>query len=151
MRLDFSAHHLAEVRLSIEPTIIRLIANHITGEELENIENNIAFCEEKLEKSKGAIQLKDYHAIGAKNLEFHRLIAQATYNPIFVLTIDYLMEFIFDFRKSLYTPDINLCAKVVSDHKAIFRSLKAGKGEEAEIKMLNHLKYLEEYQMNEGL
>ena len=61
------------------------------------------------------------------------------------------MEFIFDFRKSLFTPDINLCAKVVSDHKAIFRSLKAGKGEEAEIKMLNHLKYLEEYQMNEGL
>jgi DNA-binding FadR family transcriptional regulator len=83
--------------------------------------------------------------------EFHRLIAQATYNPIFVLTVDYLMDFIFDFRKSMFTPDINLCTKVVSDHRGIFTSLKESNGVEAEEKMLAHLKYLEEYQMNEGL
>jgi GntR family transcriptional regulator, transcriptional repressor for pyruvate dehydrogenase complex len=150
-RRDFSAHHLAEVRLTVEPTIIKLISKHITSEELQNLESNIAFCEEKLKGAKGTIPLKDYHAIGEKNLEFHRLIAQATYNPIFVLTIDYLMDFIFDFRKSLFTPDVNLCAKVVSDHRGILNLLKEGNGEEAESKMLTHLKYLEEYQMNEGL
>jgi GntR family transcriptional repressor for pyruvate dehydrogenase complex len=148
-RRDFLPSHLAQVRLVIEPTIVRIVASQITEEESATLEDNITYCEGKLEKIRGPIQLKDYNVIGEKNLEFHRLIAQATRNPVFALTVDYIMDFIFDFRKSIFTPDINLCIKVVCDHRGILAMLKEGNAEEAEKRMLSHLRYLEEYQMNE--
>jgi GntR family transcriptional repressor for pyruvate dehydrogenase complex len=150
-RRDFSSHHLAEVRLTIEPTIVRIASTQITADELASLENNLITCEEKIERSKPAIQLKDYHFIGEKNLEFHRLIGEATHNPVFVLTMDYILDFISDFKKSYFTPDIQLCTKVIDDHRDIFTSLKEGKTTEAEAKMLSHLKYLEVYQMDERL
>ena len=150
-RREFSAHHLAQVRLTIEPTIVKIAAKQITPEELKNLENNLAYCERKLEKETAEIRLKDYHAIGQKNLEFHKLIVQATLNPILVLTMDYVLDFVSDFKKSIFTPDIKFCSKVVNDHRGIFNSLKKGKTEEAEAKMLSHLKYLEDYQMDETL
>jgi GntR family transcriptional repressor for pyruvate dehydrogenase complex len=150
-RREFSAHHLAEVRLTIEPTIVSIALPQITASELTSIEDNLITCEEKIERSKPGIQLKDYHFIGEKNLEFHRLIAEATHNPVFVLTMDYILDFISDFKKSYFTPDIELCTKVVNDHRDIFTSLKEGNTQEAEAKMLSHLKYLEVYQMDERL
>jgi len=149
-RREFSAHHLAQVRLTIEPTMVRIVAGQINGEELTEMENNLIFCEKKLEKETTSIQLKDYHAIGEKNIEFHRLIARATYNPIFVLTMDYLLDFIFDFRNSVFKPDFKFCRKVVAEHHEIFSAIKSGSTQEAEARMLSHLKYLEEYQMDES-
>jgi GntR family transcriptional regulator, transcriptional repressor for pyruvate dehydrogenase complex len=150
-RRKFSASHLAEVRLTIEPTIIRIVTPVITKEELKALEDNLAYCDSKLKNTPPAIPLKDYYDIGEKNIEFHRLIAYATHNPVFVLTMDYLMDFIFDFKKSVFTPDIEHCAQVVNDHHKIFAALKSGKVKEAESRMLSHLKYLEKYQMNEGV
>lgn len=109
------------------------------------------YCENILSKVSRAISLKDYHAIGLKNLEFHRLITEATHNPVFMLTMDYILEFIPDFKKSFFTPDVEMCTKVVNDHRAIYNSLKEGNTQEAEARMLSHLKYLEDYQMDEKL
>ncbi|MBN1190469.1 MAG: FadR family transcriptional regulator [Dehalococcoidales bacterium] len=150
-RRKFSAHHLAEVRLTVEPPIIRMIASIITPEELQVLEENISFCENKMEKTPPSFPFKEYFSVGEKNIEFHRLIAQATHNPVFVLTMDYVMDFIFDFKKSIFTPDIHHCAKVVEDHRSIFSALKAGDAAEAEARMLAHLHYIEKYQMNEGI
>jgi GntR family transcriptional repressor for pyruvate dehydrogenase complex len=150
-RRKFSAHHLAEVRLMVEPPIIRIIALQITPDELQGLQDNILYCERRLEKTTPAFPFKEYFSIGEKNIDFHRLIAQATHNPVFVLTIDYLMDFIFDFKKSIFTPDIEHCAQVVVDHRRIFTSLEKGNAEEAEARMLSHLRYLEKYQMNEGI
>ena len=150
-RREFTAHHLAQVRLTIEPTIVRIVAPQITPEELLALDDNLTYCEKKLEKETAAIQLKDYHAVGEKNLEFHRLIAEATHNPVFVLTTDYLLDFIPDFKKSYFTPDIEMCTRVVNDHRSIFNALKDGDAEDAAARMLSHLKYLEAYQMDESL
>lgn len=150
-RREFSAHHLAQVRLTIEPTIVKIAASQITPGEIKSLEDNLVYCEHKLEKATGDIRLKDYNAIGQKNLEFHKLIAQATLNPVLVLTMEYVLEFVSDFKKSMFTPDINFCTRLVNEHRGIFNSLKKGKTEEAEAKMLSHLKYLEDYQMDETL
>jgi len=150
-RQDFSAHHLAQVRLMIEPTIVKLAAQEITPAELASLEDNLTFCEGRLEKSTKSTLLGDYRAIGEKNLEFHKIITQATDNPILVLTIDYILDFISDFKKSMFTPDIKFSAKLVSDHRDILTALKQGNPEEAEARMLSHLQYLEKYQMDESL
>jgi len=147
-RRVFTAPHLAQVRLTIEPTIVRLAVPEITPDELLSLENNITYCEERITKARGALQLRDCQVIGEKNLEFHRIIAQATHNPVFALTIDYLMDFIFYFRKSI-APEVDLYIRVVNEHRNIFTAVKEGKAEEAEARMLQHLKYLELYQMDE--
>lgn len=148
-RRDFSAHHLAQVRLMIEPTMVKIVARQITPEELDNLENNLLYCENKLEKETVAIRLRDYHSLGEKNVEFHRLIAQATNNPVLVLTMDYVLDFISDFKKSIFTPDIDFCNQVAKEHRAIFAALKDRQGDVAEARMLAHLRYLENYQMDE--
>jgi GntR family transcriptional regulator, transcriptional repressor for pyruvate dehydrogenase complex len=148
-RREFSAHHLAQVRLMIEPTMVKIVAQEITPEGLDNLEKNLTYCEEKLEKETDAIRLKDYHSLGEKNVEFHRLIAQATNNPVLVLTMDYILDFISDFKKSIFTPDIDFCNQVTKEHRAIFSALKDRQGEKAEARMLAHLRYLENYQMDE--
>jgi GntR family transcriptional regulator, transcriptional repressor for pyruvate dehydrogenase complex len=150
-RRKFSAHHLAEVRLNVEPPMIRIVTPIITPEELQVIEDNLSFCEKKMEKTPPSFPFKEYFSVGEKNIEFHRLIAQATHNPVFVLTMDYLMDFIFDFKKSIFTPDIHHCAQVVEDHRNILCALKDRDAKEAEARMLSHLQYLEKYQMNEGI
>jgi GntR family transcriptional regulator, transcriptional repressor for pyruvate dehydrogenase complex len=150
-RREFTSHHLAQVRLTIEPTIVRIVTEQITPEELAALDDNLTYCENILAKVSTEITLKDYHAIGQKNLEFHRLITEATDNPVFVLTMDYILEFIPDFKKSFFTPDIEMSTQVVKEHRGIYNALKAGNTLEAESKMLSHLKYIEDYQMDERL
>jgi len=150
-RRDFSAHHLAQVRLTIEPTIVRIATQQITPEKLAEIEENLTFCDKKLEKGTTPIQPRDYHSVGEKNIEFHLLIAQATQNPVLVLTMDYILDFISDFKKSVITLDVDFCSNVVNEHREIFNALKNGNAEGAEAKMLSHLKYLETYQMDERI
>jgi GntR family transcriptional regulator, transcriptional repressor for pyruvate dehydrogenase complex len=149
-RQDFSSHHLAQVRLMIEPTIVRIAAGDISPAELTALEDNIVFCEKRIEKSSKATLLSDYRALGEKNLEFHKIITQATGNPILVLTMDYILDFVSDFKKSMFTPDIGFSSKLVSDHREIFTALKERNAEGAEAKMLSHLQYLEKYQMDES-
>jgi DNA-binding FadR family transcriptional regulator len=150
-RVEFSAHHLAQVRLTIEPTIVKIASSQITVSELAALENNLVYCETKLKKPKSPIPLKEYYAIGEKSIEFHKLISQATHNPAFVLTIDYLMDFIMYFRKNFFMPDVQHFNRVVNEHRDIFTHLKAGNAHKAEALMLSHLSYIDEYQMNEYL
>ena len=150
-RQDFSAHHLAQVRLMIEPTIVRIAAEEITPAGLAALEDNLVFCEKRIEKSTKTTLMGDYRALGEKNLEFHQVIAQATNNPILVLTMDYVLDFVSDFKKSMFVPDISFSSKLVRDHRSIFTALKERNTKEAEARMLAHLQYLEKYQMDESL
>jgi len=64
--------------MAIEPIIVKIAASRITLRELAEIEDNIVYCEEKLAIAQSDIPLKDYYEIGQKNVDYHRLIAQAT-------------------------------------------------------------------------
>ena len=150
-RVEFSAHHLAQVRLTIEPTIIKLATSQITVGEIATLEKNLIYCETKLKTTRAPVPLKEYYAIGEKSIEFHKLISQATHNPVFVLTIDYLMDFIMYFRKNFFMPDIEHFNRVVNEHRSIFTALKEGKAEKAKTIMRSHLSYIEDYQMNDYL
>ncbi len=145
VREECSPRDLAQVRLMIEPAIIKTVAPQINSSELGSLEDNLAYCEARLKKD--VITPKECQEVGEKNIEFHRLIAQAMHNPIFVLTLDYVNDFVYNFRKN--TLDIGLFGKVVNEHRNIFNSLKEHNAIEAEAKMLAHLKNLEEHDINE--
>jgi GntR family transcriptional regulator, transcriptional repressor for pyruvate dehydrogenase complex len=150
IRSNFSSHHLAEVRLMIEPTIVRMVAGHLPQTELKNLEENVAFCERRLAKLNSGLRLGDYRSLGEKHLEFHKLIAQATNNPVLVLTMDYILDFVADFKKSMFSPDVEFSRRLVEDHRGILNALKEGQSEKSEARMLAHLEYLEKYQMDES-
>jgi GntR family transcriptional repressor for pyruvate dehydrogenase complex len=149
-RSNFSAHHLAQVRLMIEPTIVKSITGNLPGEDLKSLEETVAYCERRLAKSGGTLRLSDYRALGEKHLEFHKLIAQATGNPVLVLTMDYVLDFISDFKKSMFSPDAEFSLRLIKDHRRILQALKDRQPQQAEAAMLEHLEYLEKYQMAES-
>jgi GntR family transcriptional regulator, transcriptional repressor for pyruvate dehydrogenase complex len=150
IRSHFSAHHLAEVRLMIEPTIVRLVAAAPPEAQLKALEQNVSYCEGKLAKVKATLKLSDYRALGERHLGFHKLIAQATANPVLVLTMDYVLDFVSDFKKSMFLPDYDFSLKLISDHRSILTALQKHDSAAAGSRMLAHLQYLEEYQMDES-
>ena len=150
-RKAFSARHLAEVRATIEPTIIRMAVARLERTELETLKSNVSFCETKLDEADDPLPLDVYSEIGYKNLDFHRLIAQATRNPVFALTIDYLMDFIHEFRKSVFTPNRNHWQRVIHEHRAIVTAMENGDAAGAEAEMTAHVKYIDIYQEDESI
>ena len=147
-RRQFTAHQLAQVRLTIEPTIVKIAASEIVPEEISTLEEIIADCQQRLDKAARNIQTRDFQVIGHRNVEFHRLIAESTHNPVFTLTMDYLMDFLTYFKKST-SPEIDLHRKVVNEHRDILTAIKERRAEEAEGLMLRHLQSVEDYQDNE--
>lgn len=147
-RRECTAHHLVQVRLTIEPAIIKIAIPQITPEEVKALEDNLNYCENKIEKAKDG-NLKEYYGIGEKSLEFHKLIAQATHNPAFSLTMDYLLDFINNIQKDFFEHDVELFSKVLKEHHDILKSIKESDVKGAGKKMLSHLKYLEDYQTKE--
>ena len=150
-RKALSAHHLAEVRATIEPAIVRAAVPEITDAELKALDENVAYCEQKLAAAAEPLSLEVYTEIGFRNLEFHRSIAQATRNPVFALTIDYLMDFIHEFRKSVFTPNRQHWQQVVMEHRALVTAMQKRNAAEAEAIMVKHVKYIGMYQDDENL
>jgi GntR family transcriptional repressor for pyruvate dehydrogenase complex len=135
----FTAKHLNEVRRIVEPATVQLAASKITPDELAEIEANIKYCENRIEKRKHAFSSSDFWAIEERNVEFHRLIAEATHNPILALTVDYVEDFLLSFKKATLVPDIRFSQQVVKDHKAIHAALKGGDVSAAGREMLRHV------------
>jgi GntR family transcriptional regulator, transcriptional repressor for pyruvate dehydrogenase complex len=135
----FSADDLSKVRTIIEPAVVSLAASQITPEELKNLKNNIRYCENKLRAKGNSISKKDFFDIEERNVEFHRLIAQATHNPLLMLIVDYMMDFLFSFKSSYLKPNIEFSIKTVAEHRTIVSLLEKGKVEEVQQAMYSHL------------
>lgn len=141
----FSVRHLTEVRIIIEPVAVKIAASQIGPHEIRQLERNVRYCEEKIEKARNALSEKDFFDIEEGNVEFHRLISEATHNPVLALTIDYVMDFLFNFKKAMLTPDINFSTGVIADHRNILCWLKEGDAQGGQREMLSHLKKVERY------
>ncbi len=104
---DLSAHHLYEVRQIIEPSAVKLAVQNIMTDELDKLEENVLYCEEKLRGIGPFIDEKDFFDLDDRNNTFHRLIANATHNPILSLTIDYIFDFLKGCETTYLVPDFN--------------------------------------------
>lgn len=142
---QFSARHLTELREIIEPAAVRIAAPQISSYEIGKLERNVRYCEKKIEKVGDVFSERDSFDIEERNVEFHRLIAEATHNPVLALTVDYVMDFLFSFKKAILTPDIIFSTEIVKDHRNILARLREGDGEGGEREMLSHLRRVEKY------
>jgi len=148
---DLSARHLYEVRKIVEPLAIKLAVKKITPDEIEKLEENVCYCEEKLRDISDILDEREFFDLDRKNNDFHRLIAETTHNPILSLTVDYIMEFLPECETKHLVLDVNYCVENIKDHRNIVEGIKERDEEKCAKRMLLHLERLDSYMINREL
>jgi GntR family transcriptional repressor for pyruvate dehydrogenase complex len=127
---DCTVAHLAELRLAMEPEVARMAAVRATAADKQAIK-------ELLEKRASV------SAAGGKvvmlDLEFHRLVAVASRNPLYLSLLDSIVTL----ERDLVIP-VNVFKeedrrRVDADHRDIFAAILARDAERASNAMRNHI------------
>ncbi len=123
--------NLTEARMAVEPYSVKLATERITEDTLWKIMQNIQEAKDCLDKeNKNDARLLD--------LEFHRLIAQASQNPVIFFMIDSIMDIMENNISS-----IPLAAKSVErtnqSHAKIYAALKDRDVRKAQDLMFEHI------------
>ena len=145
---NFSARDLSVMRDIVEPATVAIAAFNVSPGEIQTIENNVQYCEDKLEEKKDAFSTRVFFDIEERNVEFHRLLAEATHNPIIALTVDNMMDFVISFKRSTLVQDIDFSRATVTDHRVLLNDLKKHDSESARQHMIEHLKLVDNYLMS---
>ena len=123
--------NLTEARLAVEPFSVKLATDRITEDSLERIGLNLQETKEYLDKSNNS----DARLL---NLEYHRLIAQASGNPVIFFMIDSIMDIMENNISSII-----LSAKPVERtlryHEEIYFAIKDRNANVAQDLMLKHI------------
>jgi GntR family transcriptional repressor for pyruvate dehydrogenase complex len=141
---NITADHLIEARMVIEPYAVRKATQNMSPAEIEELRKNVAYAEEKLNNLKGGISVEDYFDLELNSIDFHRVIAKGTHNPLISLTVDSVMDFLHNFEKIILKPDLNVSRYVANEHKEILALIETGKVDEVEQAMIKHIKHVEE-------
>lgn len=142
---NLSSTHLYDVRKIVEPPAVRLAASQIIPAEIKALEENVSYCEEKLRDTTPVIDEKAFLDVDMKHTDFHRIIAKASRNPILSLTVDYVLDFLWEYETSMLVPDFNYSMDILKDHSNILELLKQGDGEKCEKEMIFHIEKLQQY------
>jgi len=148
-----SLKHVTQMREIIEPRNARIAANNIGAEMLERIGANIQSCEMILNRSGSEFTEHNYFSFEEKNVEYHKLIAEISGNPLLIFTVDYLVNALLAYKRRILTPNPDFSAISINEHKAIYSSLKESRAVDAEHFMQLHVKRVAEYldQLNSRL
>jgi GntR family transcriptional repressor for pyruvate dehydrogenase complex len=142
---QFSPAHLNQVRAIIEPRTVKLAVKNITKSELKKIEDNVNYCRRKINRKGSALSPRDFFDIEDRHTEFHRLIAEATHNPLLSLIVDYTLDFLSSYEKAHLTPDIEYSLNSLKNHEGILNDLKSGDVQAAKRHMLKDIRFIGNY------
>jgi len=141
----FSSKDLSEIRMIIEPVACRIASKRITKTIIDKLDKNIEHCDQLIERAGDNFNEEDFLELEENNIAFHSLIGEATQNPVLVLTTDYILDFLFNFKKITLIPNREFSHGVIRDHRLILSRLKKKNGPSAEKAMVGHLKHVENY------
>lgn len=133
-------HHLLEVRAIIEPSIVRLSVDKLTDEQIQILEENVAYCEKRCQEVGPFLTDADFFDLDQKCVDFHRLLAKVPGNPILSLTVDYVFAFLYDCEREVLAPDAKFIVDNTRNHRIILDYLKLREWDQAEKAMDEHLK-----------
>lgn len=94
-----SIEQLTLARVMIEKSVVEAACDTAT-------EQDMAALEDQLDLAQGALSKKDYETKLAALIEYHRVLARATHNPVLVFVMDALMDMMFEYSSSI-GPDKN--------------------------------------------
>ena len=126
---------LTEARMAVEPFSVKIVCERIKEGSLKQIEQNIHETKESLKRNNP----DDARLL---NLEFHRIIAQASGNPVIFFMIDSIMDIMENNVSSIF-----LSAKPVEStlhfHEEIYGMIKNHDPEKAQDSMLRHIQEIQ--------
>lgn len=132
---NISVRNISEVRRLIETGTVELAAVRRSKKDIDLIQNRLEEAQKKLDQGERISDL---------NIEFHLAIAEASYNPILALTLDYVFDLL---RKSIaiLRPDkeSEFSAWNTRDHWKIFKAIREADPKRAKEAMAHHLKEVE--------
>jgi GntR family transcriptional regulator, transcriptional repressor for pyruvate dehydrogenase complex len=127
--------HLTEARLAIEPSSARLACERMKEEALEEIRQNIEETRKFLEK-------KEHVEVRLLNLEFHRLVAQASENPVIFFMLDSIMD-IMEKNVASILISYETQEDTVRFHEKLHAAMKDRDARKAQDLMLKDIQYIQ--------
>ena len=134
---DLTIENLSELRKLIEPHAAAKAAEAISKEDLRILNELNELARESLDK-------KVMQEMSINEINFHRVIAQATNNPILVLILDFVEDLLEDFKKVL-KPDLAFSKSVLDAHDRIYEAICDKNQEKASAEMYRHVHEVEEH------
>jgi GntR family transcriptional regulator, transcriptional repressor for pyruvate dehydrogenase complex len=122
---------LTEARLAVEPFSVRIATERIKDDALEQIRLNIQESKENFEKGNP----NDARLL---NLEYHRLIAQGSANPVIFFVMDSIMD-IMESNISSVILSAKPVEKTIQYHEEIYLAMRTHDDQRAEQIMLKHI------------
>ncbi len=127
---DLSIENLSELRKLLEPHAAANAARHISAEDLQKLGHLNDVAQKNLNK-------KYLQEMSRNEINFHRLIAQTTENPILILILDFVEDLLEDFKKML-KPDLAFSKSILDAHDKIYRAIYDGDPDKASMAMYRH-------------
>ena len=132
---NLSLKDLSEVRLLLEPYIAEKATLAITQEDLNRLEKLIKESEHAI---KNDIVFESWKG----EIEFHRIIASITGNPILMFILDFVENLLID-TKEILKPGKEFSSKVLRDHKRIYNALLERDIKKVHEEMVKHIREVE--------
>jgi len=114
-------NELTEARLEIEKVVLSHAIDHADESDLRSLKENVTKARNKIKKNMRATE---------ENFEFHSLLARASKNPVFVITVESIMALHANFISRLGF-DYEVSKNVVTFHEDILKALEEKRRDEA--------------------
>jgi GntR family transcriptional regulator, transcriptional repressor for pyruvate dehydrogenase complex len=131
--------HLTEARVLIESSAVRAACERATPEDIETLNANIASAE------RAARDKIDFFDQAAIHLEFHRILARATKNPVMVIVMEALIDVMQHFIRAIGQ---KRNPWVIPSRRRFMKHFAAGDSDAAVAEMEQHLERLNRYYLS---
>lgn len=108
-----SLHELITARLEIEKIVMKQVILHCDDSDIEALKNNVVEAKKKIANKKMAFY---------DNVQFHKILAHASKNYLFVVMMETIMTITADFL-SRRQSNIRLTSKVVTEHAELLDAI----------------------------
>lgn len=126
---DVSIKNLSEVRKVLEPYLARMAAERLSSQELDALEAVHQSCVQAVARGE---------AMRRQEIDFHRILAQVSGNPVLVLILDFVNSLLAD-SKTRLEPKQDFLDEVLAAHERILKAIRARDPELAGKEMYRHV------------
>ena len=134
---NLTIENLSELRRILEPHAARCAAERMSPGDIETLARINSATRQSLDG-------RDWEQVTLHEIEFHRLIADQTENPILILILEFVETLLDDFKKIL-KPDTEFMNAVLASHETIYGAIADKDGERASTEMLEHVREVDAY------
>jgi GntR family transcriptional regulator, transcriptional repressor for pyruvate dehydrogenase complex len=129
---NITPEEISFARIKIEKMVLDAAIDCADDSDIGKLEENVASEKRVLANNLDAFE---------KNVEFHRLIARASKNHLFVIVMESIVAVVADFRSRIGL-DIEVSKRAANEHEEILQAIKQRDREVAAELMEKHLSYV---------